>query len=80
MILSWGEEGSTQWLKITDHGSGIKNTANLFVPFYTTKENGQGIGLVLCRNIIEQHGGQLTLENKPNEMGAKASIKIPNQQ
>ena len=67
-------------IEIIDNGSGILNIDNLFVPFYTTKENGQGIGLVLCRNIIEQHGGQLTLENKADEKGAKASIKIPNQQ
>jgi len=65
-------------LEISDYGSGIQNSDNLFVPFYTTKQNGQGIGLVLCRNIIEQHGGQLTLVNKVNEKGAKACIKIPN--
>ncbi|NQZ88817.1 MAG: GHKL domain-containing protein [Colwellia sp.] len=65
-------------IEIGDNGSGIQNSENLFVPFYTTKTNGQGIGLVLCRNIIEQHGGQLTLVNKVNEKGAKACIKIPN--
>ncbi len=65
-------------LEISDNGSGIQNSDNLFVPFYTTKQNGQGIGLVLCRNIIEQHGGQLTLVNKVNEKGAMACIKIPN--
>ena len=67
-------------IEIGDNGSGIQNSENLFVPVYTTKTNGQGIGLVLCRNIIEQHGGQLTLVNKVNEKGAKACIKIPNKQ
>jgi len=67
-------------IEIADNGCGIQNVENLFVPFYTTKQNGQGIGLVLCRNIIEQHGGQLTLVNKIGSKGAKACIKIPNKQ
>ncbi|NQZ24635.1 MAG: GHKL domain-containing protein [Colwellia sp.] len=74
---SYQQAGFTM-IEIGDNGSGIQNSDNLFVPFYTTKQNGQGIGLVLCRNIIEQHGGQLTLVNKVNKKGAMACIKIPN--
>lgn len=72
-------------LTLTDNGAGIQNTDNLFVPFYTTKANGNGIGLSLCRNVIEQHGGQLTLINNTNNndnsaektTGACAQITIP---
>lgn len=65
-------------IKIIDKGCGIQNEDNLFVPFYTTKSDGQGIGLVLSRNIIEQHGGKLTLENTKNIAGVTAKIRLPN--
>ncbi|NQY64937.1 MAG: GHKL domain-containing protein [Alteromonadaceae bacterium] len=64
-------------ISIVDKGQGIANPENLFVPFYTTKENGSGIGLVLCRNIIEQHGGSLTLSNNDNGVGVTAEIILP---
>ena len=53
------------------------DTGNLFVPFYTTKPGGSGIGLALCRQIAEGHGGTLTLENSPEGMGARARLTIP---
>ncbi len=62
---------------IRDHGAGISNMDNLFVPFYTTKSNGHGIGLGLCKNIIEQHNGRLTLENNLETAGATATIFLP---
>ena len=54
---------------VDDEGPGLPNTANLFVPFFTTKPGGSGIGLVLCRQIAEAHGGTLSLENRTTGPG-----------
>lgn len=64
-------------LVVKDQGCGIQNPENLFVPFYTTKKMGTGIGLVLCRQIIEGHGGQLNLNNRDDTQGSEAVIEIP---
>jgi len=64
-------------LSICDNGGGITNPDNLFVPFYSTKQNGSGIGLVLCRQVIEAHNGQLIIKNKTNSPGCCAIIEIP---
>ena len=64
-------------IDVLDEGHGIMNTENLFVPFYSTKENGQGIGLALSRQIVEEHGGQLTLTDRQDGPGVKATIRIP---
>lgn len=64
-------------LTLEDHGCGIDNTANLFVPFYSTKQGGTGIGLIISREIIRNHGGELTLTNKPDGHGARAVITLP---
>ncbi|WP_102796216.1 sensor histidine kinase [Bowmanella denitrificans] len=64
-------------ISLSDNGVGIQNPDNVFVPFYTTKRGGQGIGLLLSRQIIEQHGGQLTLENNADGVGAVALIRLP---
>lgn len=64
-------------VKVIDAGSGIKNPDNLFVPFYTTKAEGKGIGLVLSRNMIEQQGGRLSLQNRADNRGAEALIWLP---
>ncbi len=73
----WRVEG--QWLDIVieDDGPGIANPQNLFVPFFTTKPSGSGIGLVLCRQIAENHGGTLTLENRPDGHGCIARMRLP---
>jgi signal transduction histidine kinase len=63
------------WLE--DEGPGLSNTANLFVPFFTTKPGGSGIGLVLSRQIAEAHGGTLTLENRPGGAGCIARFILP---
>jgi len=69
------------FISIRDQGAGIQNFDNLFVPFYTTKEKGQGIGLCFCRHIIELHEGYLSLQNCADKDvysdGAKAIIQLP---
>lgn len=65
-------------IQVIDNGAGIANPDNLFVPFYTTKENGKGIGLALCRNMIEQQGGKLSLHNRQDVSGAIALIRLAN--
>ena len=62
---------------VEDEGPGLSNTANLFVPFFTTKPGGSGIGLVLCRQIAEAHGGTLLLENRPTGRGCQALLRLP---
>jgi two-component system nitrogen regulation sensor histidine kinase NtrY len=62
---------------VEDDGPGLSNTTNLFVPFFTTKPGGSGIGLVLCRQIAEAHDGSLKLENKPEGRGARATLTLP---
>lgn len=62
---------------VEDDGPGIANSQNLFVPFFTTKPSGSGIGLVLCRQIAENHGGSLTLENRPDATGCIARMRLP---
>jgi two-component system nitrogen regulation sensor histidine kinase NtrY len=63
---------------VDDEGPGLSNTANLFVPFFTTKPGGSGIGLVLCRQIAEAHDGSLKLENRTDARGARATFTLPN--
>jgi two-component system, NtrC family, nitrogen regulation sensor histidine kinase NtrY len=63
-------------LRVEDEGPGLAATTNLFVPFFTTKPSGSGIGLVLCRQIAEGHGGSLTLENR-EERGCVALLRLP---
>ena len=60
-----------------DNGAGIGETANLFVPFFTTKPNGSGIGLVLCQQIAENHGGSLALYNRDDRSGCIAILRLP---
>ncbi|MBM3735851.1 MAG: ATP-binding protein, partial [Acidobacteria bacterium] len=70
---------SGQWLDVAvrDEGQGIANPANLFVPFFTTKPGGSGIGLVMARQIAEAHGGGLTLENRADRTGCEARLRLP---
>jgi nitrogen fixation/metabolism regulation signal transduction histidine kinase len=62
---------------IEDDGPGLQNTANLFVPFFTTKPGGSGIGLALSRQIAEGHGGSLSVENRTNCRGVRALLRLP---
>jgi nitrogen fixation/metabolism regulation signal transduction histidine kinase len=67
----------TATIEMRDCGEGIANPDNLFVPFFTTKPGGSGIGLALSRQIIEAHGGTLTLENRTDRPGCIAKIALP---
>ena len=64
-------------VRVEDEGPGLSNTANLFVPFFTTKPGGSGIGLALSRQIAEAHGGSLTLENRKKGTGCVARLRLP---
>jgi len=64
-------------ITITDEGAGVANPDNLFVPFFTTKPGGSGVGLVLSRQVAEAHGGTLSLENRHDTHGAIATLEIP---
>lgn len=77
VTMSWQVAGDWVEVAVLDEGPGIANTANLFVPFFTTKPRGSGIGLVLCRQIAEGHGGVLTLENRTDRQGAAAVLRVP---
>ena len=75
--IGWTRNGSHVEVAIEDDGPGISNTTNLFVPFFTTKPGGSGIGLVLSRQIAEAHGGTLVLENRTDRTGCVARLRLP---
>lgn len=76
--VRWRRDHGWLALEVEDDGPGLGDTANLFVPFYTTKPNGTGIGLSLCRQIAEAHGGTIALENRARgARGAVATVRVP---
>jgi signal transduction histidine kinase len=75
--ISWLTQGGLLHILVEDEGPGLSDTGNLFVPFYTTKPGGSGIGLVLTRQIAEGHGGGLDLENRVDHRGALARLRLP---
>ena len=75
--VTWRKSGVQVEVSVTDEGPGLANTANLFVPFFTTKPGGSGIGLVLSRQIVEAHGGSLELRNRPEGKGCEARLLLP---
>ena len=73
----WDRSGAGVTIRVLDDGPGLANTTNLFVPFFTTKPGGSGIGLVLCRQIAEAHSGSLTLQNRADTRGCEARLILP---
>lgn len=81
VTIGWngGGDGSEVEVWVRDSGPGIASPTNIFVPFFTTKRNGSGIGLTLSRQVAEAHGGTLTLQNRPGEEGTGciATLRLP---
>jgi two-component system, NtrC family, nitrogen regulation sensor histidine kinase NtrY len=75
--LGWRRSDAFAEIEIEDEGQGLANPANLFVPFFSTKPGGSGIGLVLCRKIAEAHEGSVTVENRPGCRGTVARLRLP---
>ena len=75
--VGWRRFSGALEIFVEDDGPGIANVQNLFVPFFTTKPSGSGIGLVLCRQIAENHGGSLSLENREGTTGCIARLRLP---
>jgi nitrogen fixation/metabolism regulation signal transduction histidine kinase len=77
VLIGWREVADCVEIYVQDEGQGIMNATNLFVPFFTTKPGGSGIGLTLSRQIAEAHGGSLTLMNRRARRGCEALIRLP---
>lgn len=77
VVIGWKRTQTEIEIWVEDEGLGLASTANLFVPFFTTKPKGSGVGLTLSRQIAEAHGGTLTLENRSAGQGCEARIHLP---
>jgi nitrogen fixation/metabolism regulation signal transduction histidine kinase len=75
--LGWQQQNSTAQIIIEDRGLGIANPDNLFVPFYTTKPAGSGVGLALAQQIARAHGGEISLMNREEGEGVCAIVRLP---
>jgi signal transduction histidine kinase len=77
VIITWARDRSAVEIRVEDAGPGLPDPANLFVPFFTTKPGGSGIGLVLSRQIAEAHGGTLSVESRSDRPGCTARFRLP---
>lgn len=74
--IGWQVEGGSVAITVEDEGPGLPDSTNLFVPFFTTKPGGSGIGLVLCRQIADAHGAELTVANRADRPGCAAVLRM----
>jgi nitrogen fixation/metabolism regulation signal transduction histidine kinase len=77
VCITWTKAPDALEVRVQDAGPGLADSANLFVPFFTTKPSGTGLGLVLCRQIAEAHGGTLALQNSKEAPGCVAVLRLP---
>ncbi|MFP5237988.1 MAG: sensor histidine kinase [Acidobacteriota bacterium] len=77
VAVHWTVNDGFASISVEDSGMGIANTDNLFVPFYTTKPKGSGIGLALAQQIVRAHGGDILLVNREDGQGARATVRLP---
>jgi len=77
VCVAWRADDDRLVVEVVDDGPGLARTDNLWVPFFTTKPGGTGIGLVLSREIVENHGGAITLENRIGARGCVARVTLP---
>jgi signal transduction histidine kinase len=76
VTLRWTREGGMAAIEVLDEGAGLSGSDNLFVPFFTTKPGGSGIGLVLARQVAEAHGGAVSLANREDRSGCRARLTL----
>jgi nitrogen fixation/metabolism regulation signal transduction histidine kinase len=77
VVVRWRQDDASVFLIIEDNGIGLLNPSNAFVPFYTTKQGGSGIGLVLSQQIAEAHGGSIELANRKDSHGCVVTVQLP---
>ena len=75
--VTWTARDGSVEVEVRDEGPGIASPGNLFVPFFTTKPSGSGIGLVFCRQVVEAHGGGISLANRSDRRGTLARLRLP---
>jgi len=77
VVVRWDASAEDVTLAVEDSGPGLSNPSNVFTPFYTTKPNGSGVGLVLSRQIAEAHGGRIEISNRPASRGCLVTVVLP---
>ncbi len=77
VAVGWSVRSGRVEIRVADEGPGLADTTNLFVPFFTTKPEGSGIGLALSRQIADAHRGSLALENRRDRAGCEARLVLP---